>query len=275
MKVAIQGESGSFSHEAAGRLHRGAAVVPCATFTRVFDLVVARRVDAGVIPIENTLAGSMAQNLDLLLARDVFVRRELTLPIEHHLIAAPGARLERVRRVLSHPVALEQCRRFFRRHPRLEAVPFYDTAGAVRHVVGGGDPEQAALAGAAAAAVHGGVILRRGLQDHRHNSTRFFLIARGRRPARGADKTSLAFAMRDVPGALFKALAIFALRDLNLSRIESRPARHRPFEYVFFVDVLRGLDGDMRHALRHLAEIARFVKVLGVYPAAGAVPSGR
>jgi prephenate dehydratase len=183
-------------------------------------------------------------------------------------MAAPGVQLSRLRRVLSHPVALEQCREFLRAHPRLRAESFYDTAGSVKHVVESGSRDTAAIAGLRAAAVYGAHILRRGLEDDKQNFTRFFLVSRKRRVVRGANKTSIAFALKNAPGALFKALSVFALRDIDLSKIESRPLRGRLFEYVFFIDYLRGDDDAARKALAHLREIAEFVKVLGVYPAA-------
>jgi prephenate dehydratase len=175
-----------------------------------------------------------------------------------------------VRRVFSHPVALDQCRDFFRSHPQVQAVPFYDTAGSVRHVIAERLSDAAAIAPKQAAGQYGGRVLLAGIEDDQQNYTRFLLIDKSRRISRGADKTSLAFALRNEPGALFKALSVFALRDISLSKIESRPIRGRPWEYVFFVDMLRGDDDPARNALRHLAEIAELVKVLGVYPAATA-----
>lgn len=268
MKVAIQGELGSFSHGAARRMLPRARIVPCVTSKEVFDAVERGRAAAAVIPIENSLAGSVAEHFDLLLARRLWICAESRLRIVHNLIAAPGARLAGLREVLSHPVALEQCRDFLRRHPRLRPVPFYDTAGAVQHVMGEGRLDRAAIAARHAASEYGARILRAGIEDDKQNFTRFFLVGRERRIARDANKTSLAFAVKNVPGALFKALSVFALRDISLSKIESRPVKGRPWEYVFYIDILRGDDEAARNALRHLAEICDFVKVLGVYPAA-------
>lgn len=270
MKVAIQGEAGSFSHEAARQMVPGCTVVPCAASVDVFARVGSGAVSAAVIPIENSLAGSVAEHLDLLLASDVFIHREFPLRIQHNLIAAPGVKLAELTRVFSHPVALDQCRDFFRRHRKIEAAPFYDTAGAVKHVVGNQLQHTAAIAGRQAAAEYGGRILQRGLEDDKQNFTRFFLITRSRRPRAGANKTSLAFSLKNVPGVLFKALSVFALRDLDLCKIESRPVRGRPWEYHFYVDVLHrhGQAADVENALRHLREISHFVKVLGRYPAA-------
>ncbi|MFB3916537.1 MAG: prephenate dehydratase [Terriglobales bacterium] len=268
MKVAIQGELGSFSHEAARRLVPSASVVPCPVSVEVFDRVVRGLADAAVIPIENSLAGSVAEHFDLLLSRPVFIQREYRLRIAHTLIAMPGTRLRDVRRVLSHPVALQQCRDFFRDHPQIEEVPFYDTAGGVKHVLRNQLRDAAGIAGEQAAAVYGGRILQRGLEDDKQNFTRFFLIRKSNRPLPTANKTSIAFALKNMPGVLFKALSVFALRDIDLSKIESRPMRGRPWEYVFYVDYMRGRDEAAQRALGHLGEIAEFVKVLGVYPAA-------
>jgi len=269
MKIAIQGELGSFSHEAAETMVPRAKVVPCARSLEVFGRVTGRSVDGAVIPIENSLAGSVAEHFDLLLAREVHIVREFRLRIVHNLIAMPGAKLGNIGCVLSHPVALEQCRDLFARNPRLEPVPFYDTAGSVKHMMAEGLRDAAAIASRRAAAVYGGKILKAGIEDDKKNFTRFFLIRRGKpRAARGANKTSLAFSVKNIPGALFKALSVFALRDISLSKIESRPMRGRPWEYVFFVDLLRGDDEAARNALRHLSEVAEPVKVLGIYPEA-------
>ena len=287
MKVAIQGELGSFSHEAAERMLPRCTVVPCARSAEVFESLERQSVGAAVIPIENTLAGTVAEHADLMLTRGVFIQAEYLLRIVHNVIAMPGVRLSALRRVLSHPVALDQCRDFFRRHPKIEAVPFYDTAGSVKHVIANQLKDAAGIAGRQAAREYSGSILQAGIEDDKRNFTRFFLIrklgrAAGRKKEgpgyqspdyhrlipRGANKTSIVFQVKNVPGALFKSLSVFALRDISLSKIESRPMRGRPWEYVFYVDFLRGDDEPARNALRHLGEVAEFVKVLGIYPAA-------
>jgi len=281
MKVAIQGERGAFSHEAAERMAPRCTVVPCARSAEVFERVERGSVAAAVIPIENTLAGTVAEHADLLVSKDVFVQGEYLLRIVHNVIAAPGVRMRSIRRVLSHPVALDQCRDFFRRHPEIEAVPFYDTAGSVKHIVGNKLPDAAGIAGRQAAREYGGNIIEASVEDDKRNFTRFFLLRKSGSRARkngsvdyrrliprGANKTSIAFKVRNVPGALFKSLSVFALRDISLSKIESRPMRGRPWEYVFYVDFLRGDDEPARNALRHLGEVAEFVKVLGIYPSA-------
>jgi prephenate dehydratase len=289
IKVAIQGELGSFSHEAAERMLPRCRVVPCARSAEVFDRVQRGSVAAAVIPIENSLAGTVAEHADLLVTRDVFIQGEFLLRIVHNVIAAPGVKLGALRKVLSHPVALDQCRDFFRHHPRIEPVPFYDTAGSVKNVVANRLPDAAGIAGQHAAREYSGKILQAGIEDDKRNFTRFFLIRKstgktgtatpqkGRAASAlgyqrliptGANKTSIAFKVRNLPGALFKSLSVFALRDISLSKIESRPMRGRPWEYVFYVDFLRGDDEPARNALRHLGEVAEFVKVLGVYRAA-------
>jgi len=282
MKVAIQGELGSFSHEAAERMLPRCTVVPCARSAEVFDRLERGSVNAAVIPIENTLAGTVAEHADLMLTREVFIQGQYLLRIVHNVIAMPGVRLGSLRRVLSHPVALDQCRDFFRRHPKIEAVPFYDTAGSVKHVIAEQLKDAAGIAGKQAAREYSGHIVESSIEDDKRNFTRFFLIRKLGRGAgkkkgsadyhrlipRGANKTSIVFQVKNVPGALFKSLSVFALRDISLSKIESRPMRGRPWEYVFYVDFLRGDDEPARNALRHLGEVAEFVKVLGVYPAA-------
>src|ERR1035441_5136729 len=229
MKIAIQGELGSFSHEAAEAMLPRALVVPCARSREVFDRVTRSSVDGAVIPIENSLAGSVAEHFDLLLSREVHIVREFRLRIVHNLIALPGTRLRDVRRIFSHPVALDQGRHLFAKNARFEAVPFYDTAGSVKHVVAERLNDAAGIASRRAAEVYGGKILKAGIEDDKKNFTRFFLIRRGKpRAARNANKTSLAFSVKNIPGALFKALSVFALRDISLSKIESRPIHGPP-----------------------------------------------
>src|SRR5260370_3012355 len=284
IKVAIEGELGAFSHEAGERMLSRCTVVPCARSMEVFDRLQAGSVSAAVIPIENSLAGTVAEHADLLVTRDVFIQSEFLLRIVHNVIAAPGVKLAALRKVLSHPVALDQCRDFFRRHPHVKPLPFYDTARSVKHVVGHRLQDAAGIAGRHAAREYSGKILQAGIEDDKRNFTRFFLIRKAggarqkgsaasarnyqRLIPRGANKTSIAFKVKNVPGALFKSLSVFALRDISLSKIESRPMRGRPWEYVFYVDFLRGDDEPARNALRHLGEVAEFVKVLWIYPAA-------
>ncbi len=176
MKVAIQGELGSFSHEAAVKMLARAVVMPCARSAEVFDRVDNGSVAAAVIPIENSLAGSVAEHYDLLLTREVFIHAEFRLRIRHNLIAAPGVKLPQIRRVFSHPIALDQCRNFFRAHPCVQAMPFYDTAGGVRHVIAEDLKDAAGIAPRQAAQQYGGRVLLSGIEDDRQNYTRFLLI---------------------------------------------------------------------------------------------------
>ena len=268
MKIAIQGERGSFSHMAAEQMVRGCRVVPCSLSVEVFDALQRGRADAAVVPIENTLAGPVTEHYDLLFARRVFIHREHRLRIVHNLIAAPGVKIGALRRAYSHPVALAQCRDFFNDRRKIRPTPFYDTAGSVKHVVEQKLTDAAGIAGMLAAAEYGGRILARGIEDDKQNFTRFLLIDTKPRKNPKANKTSIGFDLKNQPGALFKALSVFALRDISMSKIESRPVRGRPWEYRFFVDILRGDDQDARNALRHLGEIADEVKVLGIYRAA-------
>ena len=267
MKIAIQGEAGSFSHQAAMRMVPRCVIVPCARSVEVFDRLERGSVAAAVLPIENSLAGSVAEHLDLLLGRRAFVVQEFRLRIAHNLIAARGVRKRDVRRVYSHPVALDQCRDFFRCNPQIESVPFYDTAGSVKHVIKTRLPDAAAIAGRQAALVYKGRILASGLEDDKRNFTRFFQLRKKRHLVRGANKTSIAFITRNVPGALFRTLGVFASRGIDLSKIESRPLRGKPWEYVFYVDFLRGDDEVARGALQSLRKLADLVKVLGIYRA--------
>ncbi len=274
LRVAFQGERGAFSQIAIHQLlGRPAEAVPCPTFEAVFRMLSRRQVEAAVIPIENTLHGSVHENYDLLLRYNFTIAAETNVHVVHNLIAAPGVGFRRIRRVFSHPVALNQCLDFFARHPRLEKVPYYDTAGSVKMIAEQRPADAAAIASDLAAGVYGCHVLKRSIEDDRRNFTRFFLLRRPARraalPPAGRDsyKTSLVFTTRNVPGALFRALSAFALRDLNLMKIESRPLRGKPFEYLFYLDFLGRIDSpNEARALAHLAELADFLRVLGCYP---------
>ncbi len=274
VRAGFQGELGAFSQEAASALlGSDAEVAPYQRFEQVFRALQNGRVDAAVIPIENTLAGSVHENYDHLLHFDVRIAAETNLRIIHNLMAAPGTKFKDIRRVYSHPVALNQCLRFFVANPKIERVPFYDTAGAVKMVTEAGESDQAAIGSAVAAGIYGASILRRSIEDDRHNFTRFFLLYPSKRfPQQQSTarvwKTSLVFTTKNIPGALFRALSAFALRDLNLTKIESRPLRGKPWEYLFYLDFLgREDEPRVQNALRHLGELADLFRVLGSYPA--------
>jgi prephenate dehydratase len=277
MKVAFQGELGAFSQQAIRQLLGASAEpVPCRIFDQVFAALAAKKADAAAIPIENTLHGSIYENYDLLIKHDFAITAETNVRVVHNLIAPPGMRFGQVRRVFSKDVALNQCRDFFAKHPDMEQEIFYDTAGSVKMIIEQRPPGGAAIASELAAKIYGARILKRGIEDDRQNYTRFFLLERaGAKPRtpKGSGKkpwkTSLVFSTRNVPGALFRALSALALRDLNLAKVESRPLRGKPWEYLFYLDFLgRQDDEKVRHALGHLQELADYLRVLGTYRAA-------
>ncbi|MDE2291082.1 MAG: prephenate dehydratase [Elusimicrobia bacterium] len=275
MKVAFQGVRGAYS-ETALKAHFGPAV-EAAGFPfseQVFEAVEAGRADAGFVPVENSIAGPVGVNMDLLLERDVYAVAEAYLRVEHCLLAPPGTRLESVSEVLSHPVALAQCRAFLEARG-LKAVPEYDTAGAAELVARRREAGQAAIAGRDCAAAYGLDVLAEGIQTHADNFTRFLAFTRPDAAPAGLkrEKTSLAFAAPHRPGALLHCLERFAAHGVNLTRLESRPVAENPFEYVFFVDFLGGSDApEAAQALKELKTEARRLKVIGSYPRAD-VPS--
>lgn len=266
--VAIQGEAGSFSHAAALETHGPALeLVPCPTFVDLFRAVETGRATSGIVPIENTLAGSVHENYDLLNAHDLHVVSETELRIRHCLIAPPRTTLGQIRRVASHPVALAQCRHFFLKHPEVQAVPAYDTAGSVRDVMSGNVDADAAIASKLAADLYGADVVVEGLEDHAENYTRFLVVARepaAREPE--SNKTSLMVSLGNTPGTLYRALGVFAARGLNLTKIESRPLPGRPWEYLFYLDVVDTGQG-VGAALEELRAFTSSIRVLGTYPA--------
>jgi prephenate dehydratase len=274
--AAFQGERGAFSEEAARRLlGPRAEVLPCPRFEDMFRALKEGRASSAVVPIENTLAGSVHENYDHLVNFEFPIMGETSVRIVHNLIAPRGVPFSEIRRVFSHPVALNQCLNFFAANPQIERIPFYDTAGSVKMLVEEKVTDGAAIASAVAAEIYGARILRKSVEDDRQNFTRFFLLRTpdyARRHPLPADarahwKTSLVFSTRNVPGSLFRALSAFALRDLNLIKIESRPLRGKPWEYLFYLDFLGRADTpNARNALNHLRELADFLRVLGCYP---------
>jgi prephenate dehydratase len=277
IRAAFQGELGAFSQQAIRQLlGERAEPFPCQRFDQVFAALKNGQVHAAVVPIENTLAGSVHENYDLLLKFDFEITGETSVRIVHNLIAPAGMTFRQIRRVYSHPVALNQCLDFFLRHTAIERIPFYDTAGSVKMVMAEHPEGGAAIASELAAGIYGGTILRREIEDDRQNFTRFFLLEpRGakrvtaRTKASGGWKTSLVISTKNVPGALFRALAALALRDINLVKIESRPLRGKPWEYLFYLDLVGHRDDhNVRNALGHLTEVADFLRVLGSYRSA-------
>jgi prephenate dehydratase len=294
--AAYQGAPGAFSEEAAlcllgaagwagaalpdgSHRDRGVRLLPCARFDEVCDAVEGGRARLGALPVENTFAGAVGAVGGLLRERKLRIVGEVALPIAHAVIGLPGATLGGLRRVFSHPVALAQCEDFFRRNVHLEAVPAYDTAGAVEKILGEGDRAQAALAARRTAGLYGGEVLAEAVQDDGINLTRFVGVVRegsaGVEPQTGAArKTTLSFLLAHRPGALCVALAHFAAHGLDLTRIESRPLRDRPFEYAFLIDVVDREGGTaLAEALRELRRTASELRVLGSYPVAAAPAS--
>jgi prephenate dehydratase len=273
--IAFQGARGAFSEEAARKLvGPDVAVLPCERFEELFLNLKSGGASGAVVPIENTLAGSVHENYDHLVTYEFPIIAETSVRIVHNLIAPIGVTFSKIKRAFSHPVALNQCLDFFAANPQIERIPFYDTAGSVKMITEQGLTDAAAIASAVAAQIYGAHILRRSIESDRRNFTRFFLL---RRPADAQRilpdirntqwKTSLVFSTRNIPGALFRALSAFALRDLNLTKIESRPLRGKPWEYLFYVDFLGRVDSpNTQNALRHLGELADFLRVLGCYP---------
>jgi len=271
-RIAFQGEPGAFSEQAVRNLlGTDVKTVPCQWFDAVFKALGNGDVTGAVIPIENTLHGSIHENYDHLLHFGLPIVGETNVRIVHNLIAMPGVRFSDVKRVYSHPVALAQCVKFFEAHPEIERVPFYDTAGSVKMLMEEGMKDGAAIASSLAAEAYEAKIIKRSIEDDRANFTRFFLLRPigAQIPAAGeiAWKTSIVFTTKNTPGALFRSLSALALRDLSLTKIESRPFRGKPWEYLFYVDFLGHVDAPrVENALRHIGEQADLVRVLGCYP---------
>ncbi|MEM9665371.1 MAG: prephenate dehydratase [Bacteroidota bacterium] len=277
--VAFQGEVGAYSEEAVRRLLPAAVPRACPSFEAVFEAVSTGAVTRGLVPIENSLFGSVHINYDLLMEHDLWIAGETQLRIRHHLMAKAGSTLPGIRRVYSHPQALGQCRAYLRAHlPQAEAIPAYDTAGAAQMVQQLPDPDVAAIASVQAAHEYGLTVLAAGIETNQQNYTRFLLLVQepdtavpglASAEAGGSCKTSIVYTLqRNVPGGLFKSLAVFALREIDLFKIESRPLIGEPGQYRFYLD----LDGaahtePVQRALTHLQELTDQFKLLGSYPA--------
>lgn len=266
MRVAFQGERGAYSEEAVTQFFGEVDALPCPTLRDVFELVTAGRADRAVVPVENSQAGSINETYDLLLSHSLFITGELDLRIRHCLLSLPGQEMQAVRTVYSHPQALAQCDAFLRRHG-FEPVPAYDTAGsakmlAERRLVGA-----AAIAGQTAARIYGLVILAEGIETNPANYTKFLTLASAPDPRAADCKTSIVFTTKNIPGALYQALGALATRAINLSKLESRPRRQVPWEYLFYVDFEgHQEDPDAAAALADLSRVTTFLRVLGSYP---------
>jgi prephenate dehydratase len=269
VRVGFQGEFGAFHEQAVRKLVRQPfESVPLPTFPALFRALSRRKIDYAVAAIENTLAGSIHENYDLLLKYRLPILAETNVRIAHNLIAPKGVSLRSVRKVYSMPIAHRQCSDFLEKHRSWEVIPYYDTAGSVKMLVEQNVTGAAAIASEVAAEHYGAKILVRDIGNEKENYTRFFLLARRavKLPASAETKTSIVFATRNLPGALFRCLSVFALRDISLTKIESRPLRGRPFEYLFYLDFLGNPASPVaRNALKQLEETTEFVRVLGCY----------
>jgi prephenate dehydratase len=266
MTIAYQGEPGAFSEAASGRLAPEATLVPCKSFEDVFACVRDGRADYGVLPVENSIGGSIHRNYDLLVTHELPIQAEIEVPVVHQLLALPGTSIERLRRVYSHPQALAQCERFLRTLKGIDIIATYDTAGSAKMVADERLEDAAAIASARAGEIFGLTALASSIQDFDGNITRFLVI--GRRPFHraAADKTTIVFSLTNEPGSLFKALSAFALRNVALTKLESRPIPGRPWEYLFYVDLAAARDEvACARALAHLAEFAPTLRTLGSY----------
>ncbi len=268
-QVAFQGERGAYSEAAAVQFFGEAvAPIPCHDFETVFEMVATAQVDYGILPIENSLGGSIHRNYDLLLRNDLFIIGEIQLQIAHQLIALPGTQLSEVNKVYSHPQGLAQCEKSL--HKLLSwatCVPTYDTAGSVKIIKDENITDGAALASARAADIYEMAIIQPDMQDNAENYTRFVVISREPIDPTGEAKTSIVFSMENVPGALFKSLAAFSLRDVDLTKIESRPLKDKRWQYFFYIDFIGNQhDTPCRNALTHLQELTSYFRVLGSYP---------
>ena len=266
MRIAYQGEPGAYSEAAALRFRPSADLLPCETFEAVFAAVERGRATHGILPIENSSHGTIHGNYDLLLKHELPIVGEVKQPIVHNLLVLDGTTREQLRRVFSHPQGLGQCQRFLRTLD-VELVPTYDTAGSAKLIRDGGLRDTGAIASERAAEVFGLSILAAGVQDFADNTTRFLLVGRDQTPLGPANKTTIVFTVTNDAGALFKALSVFALRDIDLTKLESRPIPERPFEFLFYADLTASRDDlPCARALMHLAEFAPLLRTLGSYP---------
>ena len=267
--IAFQGEDGAYSQEAIFETFgTQTSTLPCATFGELFAAVEAGRADLGMLPIENSTAGAINQSYDLLLEHDLKITAEVVFRVRHVLMAAPGVTMGAITRVYSHPAALAQCERFIAARG-WEPVVAYDTAGAAKQLSSSRQSNAGAIASETAARLYDLQVLARGVEDLANNFTRFFVVGNAAGPRAARSKTSIVLATRHVPGALYECLGAFASRNINLTKLESRPDRQRPWHYVFYLDFEGHRDdAACRDALDSLLDKTSFVKVLGSYPAA-------
>jgi chorismate mutase/prephenate dehydratase len=266
-RVAFQGVHGAFSEDAVYQYFgEGVETIPCNEFDEVFGQVERNEATDAVVPVENSIEGSVSTVIDLLLESDLTVTGEVLVEVRHCLIGHPEASLADIRRVYSHPQALGQCRSYLSAHPEWEKVPSYDTAGSVKMIKERGLMDEAAIASKRAAKVYGMKVLAEDIQNVRHNYTRFFVIEKAAPISPTGDKTSLIFSTKNIPGALYQCLGAFAQRGVNINKLESRPRKGKTWEYVFYADIDGNVGDEMvSEALADLVTKATFVKVLGSF----------
>ncbi|MEM1743290.1 MAG: prephenate dehydratase [Nitrososphaerota archaeon] len=266
-RVAFQGERGAYSEEAAIKYFgRDVEFIPCRDIQTVFNYVEAGKSDYGILPIENSIEGSVNETYDLLTSTNLRVSGEVYLRISHCLIMHRDADIKDIKKVMSHPQAISQCKVYLS-SKSFEVIPAYDTAGSVKKILEEKLLDTAAIASERAAEIYGMKIVERGIEDYGRNYTRFIVISEKDSEPSGDDKTSIIFSLPHIPGSLYNALEVFAKRQINLTKIESRPTKHRPFEYFFFVDFEgHRKDQVVREALEELVKRTLFLKVLGSYP---------
>jgi len=266
MKISFQGEPGAYSEQAVFNYFGNVETLPCESFDTMFDSVVSGKSDLALAPIENSLAGSIHQNYDLLLRHNLHIVGEYFLRVRHCLIANPGVKKEDIKKAISHPQALGQCAAYLRSRG-IKAEQVYDTAGSVKMLRETGAKDVAAIASKRAAELYGMQILEEGIEDNAENYTRFLAVGRESIVPESEAKTSIVFTLKNVPGSLFKAMSVFALRDIDLTKIESRPLQGKPWEYLFYIDFIGSVqDETVQRALDHLGEYAVMLRVLGSYP---------
>jgi len=266
-RIAFQGILGAYSEDAVYKFFgEGIKTLPCAEFEDVFGSVNKGDASHAVVPVENSMEGSVARVNDLLLENDLTVVGEVIILVMHCLIGHNDAEIDEIKRVYSHPQALGQCRTFLSRYPQWEKVPSYDTAGSVKIIKERGDRTEAAIASERAAREYGMKILKEDVQNSHLNYTRFFVIEKAAAINPRGDKTSIVFATKNTAGALHDCLGAFAEHDVNMNKLESRPRRDRAWEYVFYADIDGHLDNlDVSRAISDLVKRASFVKILGSY----------
>ncbi len=267
IKVAFQGERGAYSEIAAIKyFSKKVSFSPTLTFNEVFDKIRKRSVDYGIVPIENSLYGSVYETYDLLIKNSIRIVGECNLQIRHNLLAKKKLKMSEIREVYSHPQALGQCSEFLKKMANSKIFPSYDTAGSA-NIINASNSHFAIIASKEAAAIYNLKILRRNIQNNVDNFTRFLILGKlSNKKYFDMPKSSICFELRSIPGALFKALSVFALRDIDLLKIESRPIPHKPFQYLFYIDFKGDLKNErIKQAINHLSEISLSIKKFGTY----------